>query len=79
MSSLKRLTNGLQKSGFNVIVAITLRVKVLMMVDSLVLTFLTFLERFAITIEQSYPSSKVEKKIILGSMDKYGKKDEKFV
>ena len=37
-----------------------------------------FLERFAITIEQPYPSSKVEKKIILGSMDKYGKKDEKF-
>ena len=58
-----------------------LRVKVLMMVDSLVLTFLTrlFLERFMITIEQPYPSSKVEKKIILGSMDKYGKKDEKFV
>ncbi len=37
-----------------------------------------FLERFAITIEQPYPSSKVEKKIILGSMTKYGKTDEKF-
>jgi len=37
-----------------------------------------FLERFAITIEQPYPSTKVEKKIILGSMDKYGKTDEKF-
>ena len=37
-----------------------------------------FLERFAVTIEQPYPSSKVEKKIILGSMEKYGKKDEKF-
>ena len=37
-----------------------------------------FLERFAITIEQPYPSSKVEKKIILGSMNKYGKTDEKF-
>jgi hypothetical protein len=37
-----------------------------------------FLERFAVTIEQPYPSSAVEKKIILGSMDKYGKKDEKF-
>ena len=37
-----------------------------------------FLERFAITIEQPYPSSKVEKKIILGSMSKYGKTDEKF-
>ena len=37
-----------------------------------------FLERFAVTIEQPYPSSKVEKKIILGSMEKYGKTDEKF-
>ena len=37
-----------------------------------------FLERFAITIEQPYPSSKVEKKIILGSMEKYGKIDDKF-
>ena len=33
-----------------------------------------FLERFAVTIEQPYPSSKVEKKIVLNSMDKYGKK-----
>ena len=37
-----------------------------------------FLERFAVTIEQPYPSSTVEKKIILGSMTKYGKVDEKF-
>ena len=37
-----------------------------------------FLERFAITIEQPYPSSVVEKKIILGSMTKYNKVDEKF-
>ena len=37
-----------------------------------------FLERFAVTIEQPYPSSKVEKKIILGSMEKYGKIDDKF-
>ena len=37
-----------------------------------------FLERFAVTIEQPYPSSKVEKKIILGSMTKYGNMDEKF-
>ena len=37
-----------------------------------------FLERFAITIEQPYPSAKVEKKIILGSMTKYGKTDDKF-
>ena len=36
------------------------------------------LERFAVTIEQPYPSSKVEKKIILGSMTKYGNIDEKF-
>ena len=50
-----------------------------MMVDSLVLTFsMKFLERFAVTIEQPYPSSAVEKKIVLGSMDKYGKTDEKF-
>ena len=31
-----------------------------------------FLERFAITIEQPYASSSVEKKIVLGSMKKYG-------
>ena len=37
-----------------------------------------FLERFAITIEQPYASKKVEEKIILGSMDKYGKTDKKF-
>ena len=37
-----------------------------------------FLERFAVTIEQPYPSAKVEKKIILGSMEKYNKVDEKF-
>ena len=37
-----------------------------------------FLERFAVTIEQPYPSAKVEKKIILGSMTKYNKVDEKF-
>ena len=36
-----------------------------------------FLERFAVTIEQPYPSSKVEKKIILGSMEKYGKNQMK--
>ena len=37
-----------------------------------------FLERFAITIEQPYANKKVEEKIILGSMDKYGKTDKKF-
>ena len=37
-----------------------------------------FLERFAITIEQPYPSNTVEKKIVLGSMKKYGSVDENF-
>ena len=37
-----------------------------------------FLERFAITIEQPYANKKTEEKIILGSMDKYGKSDKKF-
>ena len=37
-----------------------------------------FLERFAITIEQPYPSASVEKKIVLGSMKKYGSVDEDF-
>ena len=37
-----------------------------------------FLERFAVTIEQPYASKKVEEKIILGSMEKYGKSDKKF-
>ncbi len=37
-----------------------------------------FLERFAITIEQPYATTTVEKKIVLGSMQKYGKVDEDF-
>ena len=37
-----------------------------------------FLERFAITIEQPYATSAVEKKIVLGSMKKYGKVDTDF-
>ena len=37
-----------------------------------------FLERFAITIEQPYPSAAIEKKIVVGAMDKYGKVDEDF-
>ena len=37
-----------------------------------------FLERFAITIEQPYPAASVEKKIVLGSMKKYGVVDEDF-
>ena len=37
-----------------------------------------FLERFAITIEQPYADKKVESKIVIGSMNKYGKVDEKF-
>ena len=37
-----------------------------------------FLERFAITLEQPYPSIAIEKKIVVNSMKKYGKVDEKF-
>lgn len=37
-----------------------------------------FLERFAITLEQPYAGAGVEKKIILGSMEKYGKVDDVF-
>ena len=37
-----------------------------------------FLERFAITIEQPYATSAVVKKIVLGSMKKYGKVDTDF-
>ena len=37
-----------------------------------------FLERFAITIEQPYPTASIEKKIVLGSMKKYGSVDEDF-
>jgi len=37
-----------------------------------------FLERFAITVEQEYPSAVNEKKIILGKMGKVNKVDEDF-
>ena len=37
-----------------------------------------FLERFAITIEQPYPAAVTEKKIVLGSMKKYGSVDKEF-
>ena len=37
-----------------------------------------FLERFAVTIEQPYASAAVEKKIVIGSMKKYGAVDEDF-
>ena len=37
-----------------------------------------FLERFAITVEQPYPSATTEKKIVVGSMKKYGEVDEEF-
>tara|TARA_R110000823_G_scaffold63876_2_gene150279 strand:+ start:1027 stop:2232 length:1206 start_codon:yes stop_codon:yes gene_type:complete len=37
-----------------------------------------FLERFAITIEQPYPTASIEKKIVVGSMKKYGSVDEEF-
>jgi MoxR-like ATPase len=37
-----------------------------------------FLERFAVTIEQPYAAASVEKKIVIGSMKKYGTVDEDF-
>lgn len=37
-----------------------------------------FLERFAITVEQEYPNSKVEKKIIMKKMERVEKIDEDF-
>ena len=37
-----------------------------------------FLERFPVTMEQPYPITSTEKKIVLGSMEKYGKMDEEF-
>ena len=37
-----------------------------------------FLERFAITIEQPYPAASTEKKIVIGSMKKYGSVDKEF-
>jgi len=38
-----------------------------------------FLERFPVTFEQSYPTSKVEKKILSNILKSVGKKDDKFV
>jgi len=37
-----------------------------------------FLERFIATLEQPYPSTAVEKKIILNAMETYGKLDGEF-
>ena len=37
-----------------------------------------FLERFTITVEQPYPSSAIEKKILLKHMEKFQCKDEEF-
>ena len=37
-----------------------------------------FLERFPVTMEQPYPATSTEKKMVLGSMEKYGKVDESF-
>ena len=37
-----------------------------------------FLERFPVTMEQPYPATSTEKKIVLGSMEKYGKVDAEF-
>ena len=38
-----------------------------------------FLERFPITFEQTYPTSKTEKKILQNTLKAAGKKDDKFV
>jgi len=38
-----------------------------------------FLERFPITFEQTYPTSKTEKKILTNTLKAAGKKDDKFV
>jgi len=38
-----------------------------------------FLERFPVTFEQTYPTSKVEKKILSNVLNSVGKKDDKFV
>ena len=37
-----------------------------------------FLERFTITMEQPYPTSGTEKRIVMKHMDKFNKKDEQF-
>ena len=37
-----------------------------------------FLERFNVTLEQPYPTSSIEKKIIVNHMDKFGSVDEEF-
>ena len=37
-----------------------------------------FLERFAVTLEQPYPTAAIEKKIVLGSMNKYNATDKEF-
>ena len=37
-----------------------------------------FLERFPITFEQSYPSAKIEEKILVKTLEKTGKKDDEF-
>ena len=37
-----------------------------------------FLERFPVTMEQPYPATSTEKKIVLGSMEKYGKVEAEF-
>ena len=38
-----------------------------------------FLERFPITVEQEYPSTAVEKRILRNKMKFYGKEDEEFL
>ena len=68
------------KSGFNVMATANTKGKGSddgMFIGTNVLNE-AFLERFAITLEQPYPSVAIEKKIVLGAMKKYGRVDEEF-
>ena len=68
------------KSGFNVMATANTKGKGSddgMFIGTNVLNE-AFLERFAVTLEQPYPSVAIEKKIVVNSMKKYGAVDEKF-
>ena len=68
------------KSGFNVMATANTKGKGSddgMFIGTNVLNE-AFLERFAVTLEQPYPSIAIEKKIVVNSMKKYGAVDEKF-
>ena len=68
-------------SGFNVIATTTLKVKVVMMVSLLVLTYLTkeTTRKVSVTFEQKYLLVKTEQKILNNTLALVGKKDEKYV